>query len=178
MIYKEPNAVKLRITLDDIQPPVWRQLVELGLRPLDQLHFAIQAAFNWWNAHLHEFRVGGLRYGDPDGEDMTFEDSPRLFDEREVKLQDFSREQSVRFTYLYDFGDNWRHSVKSEELLALDIEPRLSTCSDGARARPPEDVGGVSGYDAFLEIMSIHFTPSTSRRSVGAAVISTPSGLT
>jgi len=26
----------------------------------------IQAAFNWWNYHLHEFRVGGLRYGDLD----------------------------------------------------------------------------------------------------------------
>jgi len=159
MTYKELNAVKIRITLDDIEPPVWRQLVVPLTWRLDQLHLAIQAAFNWWNSHLHEFRVGGLRYGDPDGEDMTFEDSPRLFDEREVKLQDFSREQSVRFTYLYDFGDNWRHSVKIEELLALDIEPRLATCIDGARARPPEDVGGVSGYAVFLKIMSDPFHP-------------------
>src|SRR5271169_3728345 len=152
MIYKEPNAVKLRIALDDIEPPVWRQLVVPLAWRLDQLHLAIQAAFNWWNAHLHEFRIGGLRYGDPDVEDMAFEDSPRLFDEREVTLRDFGR--GVRFTYAYDFGDNWRHTVEIEELLALDIEPKLATCVDGARARPPEDVGGVSGYEAFLAIMA------------------------
>ena len=159
MIYREINAVKLRITLDDIEPPVWRQLVVPLTWRLDELHLAIQAAFNWWNSHLHEFRIGGLRYGDPDVEDMAFEDSPRLFDEREVKLRDFGHEPDVKFTYAYDFGDNWRHSVEIEELLALDIEPRQATCVAGARARPPEDVGGISGYESFLAIMSDPLEP-------------------
>ena len=154
MLYKELNAARLRVTIDDVEPLVWRRLVVPLSWRLDQLHLAIQAAFNWWNSHLHEFRIGGLRYGDPDVEDMAFEDSPRLFDEREVKLRDFGRENGVRFTYAYDFGDNWRHTVEIEELLALDIEPNLATCVDGARARPPEDVGGVSGYEAFLAIMA------------------------
>ena len=78
MIHEELNAVKLRITLDDIEPPVWRRLVAPLNWRLDQLHPAIQAAFNWWNSHLHEFRIGGLRYGDPDVEDVSFEDSPPL----------------------------------------------------------------------------------------------------
>ena len=121
---------------------------------LDQLQLAIQAAFNWWNSHLHEFRIGGLRYGDPDVEDVAFEDSPRLFDEREVTLRDFGRDPSVRFVYTYDFGDNWRHIVEIEEWLALDDTPRFAACLDAARARPPADVGGVSGFEAFLEIMS------------------------
>src|SRR5277367_270955 len=150
MIHQELNAVKLRITLDDIEPPVWRRLVVPLTWRLDELHLAIQAAFNWWNSHLHEFRIGGLHFGDPDVEDMAFGDSPRLFDEREVKLRDFGHEPNVKFTYAYDFGDSWRHSVEIEELLALDIEPRQATCVDGARARPPEDVGGISGYEAFL----------------------------
>lgn len=154
MLSKDLNATRLRITIDDVEPLVWRRLVVPLSWRLDQLHLAIQAAFNWWNSHLHEFRIGGLRYGDPDVEDMAFEDSPRLFDEREVKLRDFGRENGVRFTYAYDFGDNWRHTVEIEELLALDIEPNLATCVDGARARPPEDVGGVSGYEAFLAIMA------------------------
>jgi hypothetical protein len=124
VIYKELNAVKLRIALDDIGAPLSRQLVLPLTWRLDQLHLAIQAAFNWWNFHLHEFRIGGLRYGDPDVEDIVFEDSPRLFDEHEVKLRDFGHEPNVKFTYAYDFGDNWRHSVEIEELLALDIEPR------------------------------------------------------
>jgi len=154
MLCKELNAVRLRVTIDDVEPLVWRRLVVPLSWRLDQLHLAIQAAFNWGNAHLHEFRIGGLRYGDPDVEDMAFEDSPRLFDEREVKLRDFGREDGVRFTYAYDFGDNWRHTVEIEEVLALDMEPKLAACVDGARARPPEDVGGVSGYEAFLAIMA------------------------
>ena len=154
MLYKELNAARLRVTIDDVEPPVWRRLVAPLSWRLDQLHLAIQAAFNWGNAHLHEFRIGGLRYGDPDVEDMAFEDSPRLFDEREVKLRDFGHEDGVRFTYAYDFGDNWRHTVEIEEALALDIEPKQASCVDGARARPPEDVGGISGYEAFLAIMA------------------------
>ena len=154
MLYKELNAVRLRVTIDDVEPLVWRRLVVPLSWRLDQLHLAIQAAFNWWNAHLHEFRIGGLRYGDPDVEDMAFEDSPRLFDEREVRLRDFGREDGIAFAYVYDFGDNWRHTVEIEDVLALDIEPKLATCVDGARARPPEDVGGVSGYEAFLAIMA------------------------
>ena len=136
------------------RPPIWRRLVAPLNWRLDQLHLAIQAAFNWWNSHLHEFRIGGLRYGDPDVEDVSFEDSPPLFDEREVTLRDFGHDPSVRFVYTYDLGDNWRHIVEIEEWLTLDDTPRFAACLDGARARPPEDAGGVSGYEAFLEIMS------------------------
>jgi hypothetical protein len=44
--------------------------------------------------------------------------------------------------------------VVIEEFKALDVTPKYGICIDGARARPPEDVGGVSGYERFLEIMS------------------------
>src|ERR1700688_148189 len=137
MIHEELNAVKLRFTLDDIEPPVWRRLVVPLTWRLDQLHLAIQAAFNWWDAHLHEFRIGGLRYGDLESDDMIDEDGPRLFDEREVTLRDFDQEPGRAFTYVYDFGDNWRHIVEIEALLALEPAPRLAACTDGARARPP-----------------------------------------
>ena len=78
----------------------------------------IQAAFNWWDYHLHEFRVGGLRYGDLETDDGGYPDSPRLFDEREVRLLDFGRGSGTAFTYLYDFGDDWHHDVEIEEHLA------------------------------------------------------------
>jgi hypothetical protein len=48
-------------------------------------------------------------------------------------------------------GDNWEHMVFLEKHLALDPVPKVATCLEGARARPPEDVGGVSGYQEFLE---------------------------
>jgi hypothetical protein len=155
MSWKDPNALQIKITLAEIEPRVWRRLVVPWTWHLGQLHLAIQAAFNWWDYHLHEFRIGGLRYGDPEVlEDGAFEDDPRVFDEREVRLRDFDREPGTCFTYLYDFGDSWLHTVEIEKLLALDAPPRFGTCIAGARARPPEDVGGVSGYERFLAIMA------------------------
>ena len=63
-VFEEPNAVQIRIALDGIEPEVWRRLVVPLKWNLEQLHLGIQAAFNWWNYHLHEFRIGGLRYGE------------------------------------------------------------------------------------------------------------------
>ncbi len=30
----------------------------------------------------------------------------------------------------------------------------MASCLDGAQARPPEDVGGIGGYEHFLEILA------------------------
>jgi hypothetical protein len=155
MRYNEPNALQIRVTLAEIDPLVWRRLVVPLSWHLGELHLAIQAAFNWWNSHLHEYRIGGLRYGDSEvGDEGGFPDSPRLFDETAVRLSDFGFETGVTFTYVYDFGDNWRHIVEIERPVALEATPRLASCVAGARARPPEDVGGVSGYENFLSIMA------------------------
>jgi hypothetical protein len=153
-MFEEPNAVQIRVALDGIEPPVWRRLVLPVHWNLGQLHLAIQAAFNWWNYHLHEFRIGGLRYGDPALlEDGALAGEPRVFDERDVRLRDFEG-PGTRFLYVYDFGDDWHHTVKIEKLLALEVPPKQGSCIGGARARPPEDVGGVPGYERFLEVLA------------------------
>jgi len=154
MLYKEPNALQIRVALDGIEPAIWRRLVVPWTWHLGQLHLCIQAAFNWWNYHLHEFQIGGLRYGDPEVDDGGTEDSARVFDEREVRLLDFNREPGNTFVYLYDLGDDWHHTVEIEKLIAFDVTPQLAACVDGARARPPEDVGGVGGYERFLAVMT------------------------
>ncbi|GGB12893.1 hypothetical protein GCM10011491_45840 [Brucella endophytica] len=172
-MFKASNAVQIHISLDEIEPEVWRRLVLPSDWNLEHLHLAIQAAFNWWNYHLHEFRIGGLRYGDVELLSDGDADDPRVFDFRGVRLRDF--DQGAIFGYLYDFGDSWSHSIEVEEFLALDTAPKLGTCIDGARARPPEDVGGVPGYERFLEIMS---DKADLKPSAGVVDISTLSGLT
>ena len=154
MPYRDLNALQLRITLAEIEPQIWRRLIVPATWHLGQLHLAIQAAFNWWNYHLHEFRIGGLRYGDLEFDEYGDPDSPRLFDESEVRLLDFGRDPGTTFTYFYDFGDDWRHDVEIERYVASDPVPKMATCIGGARARPPEDVGGVGGYEKFLAVMT------------------------
>lgn len=152
-MFKAANAVQIRVSIDEIEPDVWRRLVLPVQWTLEHLHLGIQAAFNWWNYHLYEFRIGGLRYGEVETltEDAT-DDDPRVFDQREVRLLDF--EQGSVFSYHYDFGDDWQHTVVVEEFLTLTATPKHGSCVAGARARPPEDVGGVSGYERFLEIIA------------------------
>ena len=41
-----------------------------------------------------------------------------------------------------------------EQILAAGPGPATSRCLDGARACPPEDVGGRSGYEDFLEAIA------------------------
>lgn len=152
-MFQRPNAVQIRISLAEIEPEIWRRLILPLDWNLEQLHLAIQAAFNWWNYHLYEFRIGGLRYGDfAMLMEDSFDDDPRVFDFREVRMRDFGPRSA--FIYAYDFGDNWCHVVEIEKLVILDAPPKQAMCIDGARARPPEDVGGVPGYERFLEIMS------------------------
>lgn len=143
------NAVRLHVSLAEIEPPIWRRFVVPAEWTLDKLHLVLQAGFSWTDSHLHEFRIGGLRYGDLDLLDDGYGGS-RVFDYTEVRLADFVGRDSA-FTYLYDFGDDWHHVIRIEEWLSLDPVPRHAECLEGARAKPPEDVGGPWSYGDFLE---------------------------
>ncbi|NER80584.1 MAG: plasmid pRiA4b ORF-3 family protein [Leptolyngbya sp. SIO1D8] len=56
-----------------------------------------------------------------------------------------------RFTYTYDFGDGWLHLLTVEDILPPDASLSLPCCVEGERACPPEDCGGVWGYEELLE---------------------------
>ena len=57
-------------------------------------------------------------------------------------------------TYLYDFGDGWRHSVLLEKIAPLEGTMVLPECLAGRRRCPPEDCGGAGGYESLLEIIA------------------------
>ena len=63
------QAHQLKITLRGSTPPIWRRVVVDGGETLDHLHSVIQAAFGWWDSHLHDFDVDGVCYGIPDEDD-------------------------------------------------------------------------------------------------------------
>jgi hypothetical protein len=71
----------------------------------------------------------------------------------EIKV-DLIKQKGRTFSYLYDFGDSWEHEVILED--SRYFNPDLQSpieCLDGARACPPEDVGGVPGYDEFCKAL-------------------------
>ena len=156
---KSCKIITLHVQIDDIEPPVWRRIVVDGDITLRLLHHILQAAFGWTDSPLHEFVIDDSSYQMMDNENVPnfmveMGDTP-VFDDRKAKLQRLVR-PGQKFTYLYDFGDSWRHIVKVEAI-EIQGEPLYSaTIRDGKRAGPPEDVGGPGGYEAFLDTVSRH----------------------
>jgi hypothetical protein len=109
----------------------------------------------WTNSHLYRFEILGIAYADPE---LVCE-NPDCFvgvDSLEAKVSEIVPQSGVRFkfSYKYDFGDCWEHEVLFEGCLAMDEAVRYPLCLEGERACPPEDVGGVFGYDEFLEAIA------------------------
>jgi len=70
-----------------------------------------------------------------------------------VTLGDVVEHGFRRFTYEYDFGDSWLHTVEIEEVRDERDGDGWERCLDGARSCPPEDCGGPDGYARLLEIL-------------------------
>lgn len=142
------TVVRLHVSLQGLSPAIWRRLVVPEAITLPALHRALQLAMGWEDRHLHEFDFGAARYGMPDDDDLD----PGLKDEANVSLADAIRAAGGgRFTYVYDFGDDWTHDVVVEAVEPNKDGVRGVVCLAGANRCPPEDVGGTSGYFELLQ---------------------------
>ena len=145
---------QFKITLRNSQPPIWRR-IQVRDCTLDKLHEHIQTAMGWRNSHLNHFRIGDRRYGDPE---LLFENFAE-FDYEDSTATKLSRVlpqsgERFQFEYEYDFGDSWYHDVLFECCVRAERGTRYPICVEGARACPPEDVGGLMGYREFLEAIA------------------------
>lgn len=140
-------VLQLRVWLQGIRPPIWRRLLVPSSATFGALHHAIQEAMPWLDYHLHEFRVHGNRVGVPDPEDMSREP---LLDERVVALHQLLAEEKASWTYAYDFGDGWVHDIVVEQVVPRERGAPYPRCIGGARRAPPEDCGGIGGYEEML----------------------------
>jgi hypothetical protein len=156
--FTQPDDVyQLKISLIDIEPPIWRRMQVAQAVGLPRLHGILQVAMGWTDAHLHEFRVGDVRFGEPDHE---FEPSPIEY--TTIQLNQIAPRIGSTCIYEYDFGDGWEHLIEVEDALPVEsITDLLPRCVAGERACPPEDVGGAYGYANFLVALGTRTTPST-----------------
>jgi hypothetical protein len=143
-----PNTpiYQLKVTLDYSSPPIWRRIQVPGNVTLEHLHHILQVAMGWTDSHLHQFIVGNTYYGVP-FPDYGF----TVKDESQVQLSQIARGEGFTFKYEYDFGDGWTHSLTVEKILEPEPGQEYPRCVKGRRAAPPEDVGGIPGYEYFLE---------------------------
>jgi hypothetical protein len=109
------------------------------------------AGIGWQGGHIHQFLFGEDSY---ERKDPPFEpDFPEVLDENGVSLRQELGGLKT-FVYLYDYGDNRRHKVKIEKVVAVDAPIARAVCIGGKNACPPEGVGGPPGYEEFLEVLA------------------------
>ncbi len=138
---------------------IWRRVLVPSTFSFEHLHNIIQSVFDWQNYHLHEFTMERtnkkpLKIVMDDDPDILGYFNFELFDmakERFVALEEIFLEQN-EIHYEYDFGDSWVHTITLEEIVhGTDFR---ATYLEGDGERPPEDVGGISGYEEYRRVMA------------------------
>ena len=154
---------QLKIELPYTEPPVWRTVVVPHDIRLDRLHSVIQQSLDWEDAHLHSFERDGVIYETPvpaDADMFAGASIRPVHDERKITLDQVLTKARQKLDYTYDFGDDWLHKITLEKLLPDEsvigkAKPkRIALCVDGANAAPPEDCGGLPGFENLKEALA------------------------
>ncbi|HKM43357.1 MAG TPA: plasmid pRiA4b ORF-3 family protein [Limnochordia bacterium] len=161
------QAYQLKVEMTEL-PTIWRRVIVPGQISFEVLHYVVQYAMGWHDAHLYEFST--------DDDPTCFTNSHEGIDEYEYlrenphlvqdnwdkqvleqpqKLASAMKIDSVlqrakSLNYLYDFGDSWQLRITLEDAIK-DYADSFPVCIAGKEPAPPEDVGGTHGYMDFLE---------------------------
>jgi hypothetical protein len=150
----------LRVSLDGIDPPVWRTVTVPADIGLDELHIVLQVVMGWTNSHRHEFRQGRRRFAPPDPDGGAC--GAKVEDEADFLLCELLKRPRQTLTYVYDFGDGWEHTLALAA--ARPGRCRAPKVLAGERACPPEDCGGPGGYYDLLAIIANPDDPEHAER--------------
>lgn len=142
------NIYQLKIALKGVKPIIWRLIEVPETYTFEKLHNAIQDAMGWGHYHMYIFEIGGAEITDTN----TAAETGNL-DANKEKIKDYFSKGS-KATYTYDLGDDWVHEVKVKDIFPSEKGVKYPRCIDGKRACPPEDCGGICGYEEFLEAIS------------------------
>ena len=131
--WDDDDILQLKISLDQVRPPVWRRVQMPAGTSLGDLHRVNQVAFDWDGDHLHVFTVDEIHYSDPTYELMD------CADEETTTLGSVLPRPGASIGYRYDLGDCWDHTVTLEKVLAPEPDRCYPTCTAGRGDAPVED---------------------------------------
>ena len=147
------DIVRIKISLDNVKSAVMRRIEVPVSVKLDTLHEMIQAIMPWDNYHSYEFRVRESRWAIPMPEDGYF--GFPVADARKATLAQALSEPNFKvLRYTYDFGDDWRHTIKIERRFAAELWEEFPRLIAAKGRCPPENIGGPWGYAEYLEAIS------------------------
>ena len=138
---------QVKVGLRGAKPPIWRRLLVSADVSLARLHEVIQTAFGWEDSHMHVFETPYGEFGRADRELGHRAEAP-------VTLEQVASQAKDKIRYTYDFGDDWVHEIVVEKVLDRDPVLAYPCCTGGRRAAPPDDCGGIWGYEELVEILA------------------------
>lgn len=157
MTKTSPKIFQFKIKLCGITPMIWRRVHALSDSTFGDLHYVIQGAMGWDCSHLHEFAMCNPRTGSLDriaSSEEVAEVGGDLINQDSVTIDSYFSSANKKANYTYDFGDDWEHEIVLEKILDVVDGVDYPICIAGKRACPPEDCGGVWGYQNLIEILA------------------------
>jgi hypothetical protein len=139
---------RLKITLQDCKPAIWREVEVASNMTLSGLHGVLQTLLGWDDSHLWAFEVGDKRFEIADSDART--SPPAGQDPDRVTLGALLAGKGAGLRYNYDFGDDWWVDVKVLAVGKPEPKVHYPRCLAGDRAGPPEDCGGPPGFEELL----------------------------
>jgi hypothetical protein len=156
-VRERSHVYQFRVVLLEVAPPIWRSIQVPETYSFWDLHVALQDSMGWLDYHLHLFRVSKpvtgkvVQIGIPD--DDPFEGDEPILPGWEVPIASYFSHPGGVAQYDYDFGDGWEHELTLEAIVPRQQGKKYPLCLGGARACPPEDCGGVGGYEDLLTVI-------------------------
>ena len=167
-VYEQRSYI-LKIKLDLEKFDIYR-VVEVPYNiTFYDLHKVIMTVFDWSDHHLHDFNLldGDLNRETPL---LSLPIKLSIYDRKitpEMLMTDLGcpeiNEDSIRLNevfeendwclYTYDMGDNWEHIISVEERKRTGGSEHAVLLERKGEC-PPEDVGGESGFEEYMAIIS------------------------
>lgn len=130
-------AYRLKLTMDQLDYPVWRTVVVPEDLTLEKLLEVFKTLFSW---PMDE--AASLNLADSPWEDAVLKDIGTS-----LGLGEYFK---LAYPVFLCGKEQWRHRIQLEEIIDSETAMHYARCIAGEGHRPPREVGGVSGYKAFL----------------------------
>ena len=158
----ESFELQVKLMLEKHQ--ITRRILVPANTTLDILHKVIRTAFGWGNHHLHQFILlppGATSIYVPTdiliqnaevGEELELWDNVKpVLSDASTTIKDVL-ELPYELWYEHDLGDSWVHRITLVQTHRL--PNREYRILEAIGTTPPDDVGGESGFNEFLEVMA------------------------
>ena len=121
---------------------------------LESFADVINTAMGWEGYHMHLFQKGKTIYTTEESDDEFLFDPVKTVNSYSLSLGEILTRKGSHIKYEYDFGDSWMHRITLESQQAYKKDETQGIfLIDGANACPPEDCGGIYGYQEMLEAL-------------------------